>query len=75
MDLKLGQSLDCPSTELKKVNKHKVPSEDASILLGREKKTITEGKERERLGWEMRQGMGKGEHDQVLGGGETGLKP
>jgi hypothetical protein len=32
------------STELKKVNKLKCPSEDASVLLGREKKAITSGK-------------------------------
>jgi hypothetical protein len=31
------------STELKKVNKLKSPSEDASIPLGREKKAITGG--------------------------------
>ena len=31
------------STELKKVNKLKCPSEDASVPLGREKKTITSG--------------------------------
>jgi hypothetical protein len=32
------------STELKKANKLKCPSEDASVLLGREKKAITSGK-------------------------------
>ena len=32
------------STELKKVNKLKCPSEDASISLGREKKAITSGR-------------------------------
>ena len=44
------------STELKKVNKLKCPSEDASVPLGREKKTITswEGK------W-MGSGCGVGE--------------
>ena len=31
------------STELKKVNKLKCPSEDASVPLGREKKAITSG--------------------------------
>ena len=31
------------STELKKVNKLKDPSEDASVPLGREKKAITSG--------------------------------
>ena len=35
-------------TELKKVNKLKGPSEDASIPLGREKKAITGSRERER---------------------------
>ena len=30
-----------PSTEIKKVNKLKYPSEDASVSLGREKKAIT----------------------------------
>ena len=33
------------STELKKVNKLKCPSEDASVPLGREKKAITSGGE------------------------------
>jgi hypothetical protein len=33
------------STELKKVNKQKGPSEDASIPLEREKKTITGGRD------------------------------
>jgi hypothetical protein len=31
------------STQLKKVNKLKCPSEDASVPLGREKKAITSG--------------------------------
>jgi hypothetical protein len=31
------------STELKKVNKLKCPTEDASVPLGKEKKTITSG--------------------------------
>ena len=31
------------STELKKINKLKGPSEDASVLLGREKKPSTRG--------------------------------
>jgi hypothetical protein len=31
------------ATELKKVNKLKGPSEDASVLLGREEKAITSG--------------------------------
>jgi hypothetical protein len=30
-----------PSTKLKKLNKLKCPSEDASVTLGREKKAIT----------------------------------
>ena len=37
------------STELKKVNKPKGPSENASITLGREKKG--KGREREKTGW------------------------
>ena len=41
------------STELKKVNKLKCPNEDASVLLGREKKAITIGKQK----W-MREGVG-----------------
>jgi hypothetical protein len=35
--------LKIQSTELKKVNKLKCPSEDASIPLGRENKAITSG--------------------------------
>ena len=63
------------STELKKVNKLKGPSEDASVPLGRKKKAITrrkggrEGPWRER-GW----GQERGEHDLVLDEGK-GLKP
>ena len=38
-------------TELKKVDKPKGPSEDASISLGREKKTITGVRGREKPGW------------------------
>jgi hypothetical protein len=55
------------STELKKFNKLKGPSENASIPLGREKKAITRGK----TGTWMGKGTGRrrGEHDQVLGGG------
>ena len=48
------------STELKKVNKQKGPSEDASITLGREKKTIKGGRGREGAGWEKRGGGEKG---------------
>ena len=39
------------STELK-INMSKGPSEDTSIPLGREKKTIMGGREREGSGWE-----------------------
>jgi hypothetical protein len=38
------------STELKKVNKLKCPSEDASVPLGREKKAITSGERGSDLG-------------------------
>jgi hypothetical protein len=38
------------SMELKKVNKLKGPREDASVPLGREKKTTTRGKGRRNLG-------------------------
>ena len=38
------------STELKKVNKLKCPSEDASVPLGREKKAITSGEGGKDLG-------------------------
>jgi hypothetical protein len=67
------------STELPKVDKLKVPSEDTSVSLGREKKVITRGvgtrRGRERPGVEKGQGKCKsGGHDVVLGGGE-GLKP
>ena len=50
------------STELKKVNKLKCPSEDASVPLGREKKAITSGEGGRDLG-------GK-----VDGGGQRGLE-
>ena len=40
------------STELKKVNKQKGPSEDASIPLGRKQKAIKGSRGRERTGWE-----------------------
>ena len=36
-----------PSTELKKLNKLKCPSEDTSVPLGREKKAITSGEVRD----------------------------
>jgi hypothetical protein len=60
-------------SELKKVNKLKGPSKDASIPLGREKKAIMSawggGRGREGGTW-VREGKerGKGEHDQVFGG-------
>jgi hypothetical protein len=38
------------STELKRVNKLKCPSEDTSIPLGREKNAITSGEGRRNLG-------------------------
>jgi hypothetical protein len=40
------------STELKKVNNPKGPSEDASIPIQREKKGIMEGKGKKVPGWE-----------------------
>ena len=66
------------STELKKVNKLKCPSEDTSVPLGREKKAITSGEGGRDLGEEMggvgRSRGGRGEPDLVLGEGK-GLKP
>ena len=52
------------STELKKVNKVKGPSEDTSILLGREKKAIIRvgGRGRKDMGGREDRGR-KGEHD------------
>jgi hypothetical protein len=47
-------------TELKKVNKPKGPSEDASIPLGREKKTITGDRGREGSEWERERGGKRG---------------
>lgn len=61
------------SIELKKVNKLKGPSEDASVPLGREKKATTRGGGRNRGGKEDGD-EGRGEHDLVLNGGK-GLKP
>ena len=62
-----------PSTELKKVNKLKCPSEEASVPLGREKKAITSGEG----GWDLEEkvngawgGGGRGEPDLVLGEGK-----
>jgi hypothetical protein len=40
------------STELKKINKLKCPSEDVSVILGREKKAITSQVGREGGAWE-----------------------
>jgi hypothetical protein len=48
------------STELKKVNKQKGPSEDASISLGRKKKIIIGDRGREGSGWKMGVGEEKG---------------
>jgi hypothetical protein len=58
------------STELKKVSKLKGPSEDASILLGKEKKSTTRGQEWRDLGGKGYWEVGRGEHDLVLGGGK-----
>jgi hypothetical protein len=41
------------STELKKLNRLKAPSEDASVPLGREKKAITSGEGGRDLGGKM----------------------
>ena len=67
------------STELKKVNKLKCPSEDASVPFGREKKATTSGEGGRGLGGKVEQGErgewvgGIGEPDLVLGEGK-GLK-
>jgi hypothetical protein len=63
------------STELKKVNKPKGPSENTSIPLGREKKAIMVGRGRERSGWKRGQGGEKGDIFRYWGWGKTGLKP
>ena len=64
------------STELKKFNNLKDPSEDASIPLGRGKKASNHEGQREGGFWvEERTGKGNEVHDQVLGCGITGLKP
>jgi len=62
------------STDLKKVNKLKGPSEDASIPFRREKKTITGGTIEGGTSVRKGTGMGKEELVQVLGE-EKGLKP
>jgi hypothetical protein len=56
------------STELKKVNKLKAPSEDASVPLGREKKATTRGEGGNWEGkWEGREnGIGLGKMTEVL---------
>jgi hypothetical protein len=58
------------STELKKLNKLKGPSDKSSVPLGWEKKASRSGEggvwERKRT----RGGTGRGEHDVVLGRGE-----
>jgi hypothetical protein len=59
------------STELKKVNKLKCPSEDAPVPLGREKKAMTSGEGGRDLGGKG--GRGRGEPDLVLGE-EKGLR-
>jgi hypothetical protein len=63
------------STELKKLNKLNGPSEDTSVPLGREKKTITSGEGGVWEGkWTGREWRERGEHDLVLGEGKE-LKP
>jgi hypothetical protein len=60
--------LNIHSTELKKVNNPKGPSEDASVPLGREKKAITGGREGQTwVGYGT--GRERREDDQVLGQG------
>jgi hypothetical protein len=62
------------STELKKLNKLKSPSEDTSVPFEREKKAITSG-EGKWSGWRgSGGGVGRGEPDLVLGEGK-GPKP
>jgi hypothetical protein len=60
--------LKIQSTELKKVNKLKGPSEDASLPLGRKKKAITGVGREGGPGCSPPRGQkGRGEHDQVEG--------
>ena len=47
------------STELKKLNKLKCPSEDASVTVGRKKKAITSGEGGRDLGWKVDRGLGE----------------
>ena len=61
------------STELKKVNKLKCPSEDTSVPHGREKKAITSGEGGRDLGGKVDM-RGRGLPDLVLDEGK-GLKP
>ena len=62
------------STEFKRFNKLKCPSEDTSVPHGREKKAIISGR-RKGLGRECGERLeGRGESDLVLGVGK-GLKP
>ena len=56
------------STELKKTNKLKGPSEDASVPLGREKKAITSGKGGRDLDEKEMEGAERGTCS-ILGGG------
>jgi hypothetical protein len=62
------------STKLKKINKLKGPSEDISVLLGREKKAITRGGRKETGRERGQKGGGRNKHGMVLGG-RKGLKP
>ena len=62
------------STELKKVNKLKSPSGDASFPLGRGKKAITRGEGGRNQGGKGEGRREKMEPDLVLGE-EKGLKP
>jgi hypothetical protein len=66
------------STDLKKINKLKCPSEDTSVPLGREKKAITSGEGGRGLRGKVDRGGewwgGGGKPDLVLGEGK-GLKP
>jgi hypothetical protein len=57
------------STKLKKANTRKVTSVDASVPLGREKKTIMEFRGREGSGWGRGGGRKKGNMIIVLGRG------
>ena len=64
------------STELKKVNKLKCPSEDAPVPLGREKKAMTSGEGGRDLGGKVDwvgESRGRGKPDLLLDEGR-GLK-